>query len=354
MEKERDELTHLFRTRLENAGMDVRDGFWEELLQDTVAVEHRRRLLFVRLAAAASVLLVLAVSSAAVWYFSPKKELGEAFTRIEAVHRGALDGDRVGINPLPKMVEPVLAIPSPHTCKARAAGSGEKDSMSVMISMSFSFSATSSAGEEYNTSSVLGGYGDNRYWKTGGGQQDSPSKLSQYEPTADSPIEDSTADGYNWAVKLQTGFGLPAAHGDYKMPVTAGVTVERKLNRRLWIETGILYSDLRSSGTSLHYLGIPVRMNVRITDKKRVGLYATVGGMADKCIAGAPDNSFEKEPIQLSLTAGLGMQYKISECLSAFVEPSVSHHFDTGSEVATVRTERPTNFNLLCGIRMTY
>ena len=31
MKKENDEITDLFRTRLADAGMSVRDGFWEEL-----------------------------------------------------------------------------------------------------------------------------------------------------------------------------------------------------------------------------------------------------------------------------------------------------------------------------------
>ena len=34
MKKENDEITDLFRTRLADAGMAVRDGFWEELSQD--------------------------------------------------------------------------------------------------------------------------------------------------------------------------------------------------------------------------------------------------------------------------------------------------------------------------------
>ena len=75
---------------------------------------------------------------------------------------------------------------------------------------------------------------------------------------------------------------------------------------------------------------------------------------ADKCIAGAPDNSFKEEPIQLAVTAGIGINYKINDRLAVFAEPGVSHHFKTDSKLATVRTKRPTNFNLLCGLRMTY
>mgnify|MGYP000394051975 FL=1 len=53
------------------------------------------------------------------------------------------------------------------------------------------------------------------------------------------------------------------------MPVSVGVTVERKLNDYLGIETGLLYSNLRSAGQHLHYLGIPVKINVTIVGYKK-------------------------------------------------------------------------------------
>lgn len=105
------------------------------------------------------------------------------------------------------------------------------------------------------------------------------------------------------------GTALPAEDGAYKMPISAGVTVERKLNDYLGIETGLLYSNLRSEGQHLHYLGIPLKANITLMDTKKIDLYATVGGVADKCIAGAPDNSLKKNlsnwqllPVSESLT----------------------------------------------------
>ena len=102
MKKENDEITDLFRTRLADAGMSVRDGFWEELSQEIpVACQHRRRILLFRVAAAASVLLVLAASSATFLYFSPKEEMEEAFTKIAVTNGGQMDGDGIRVNQLP-------------------------------------------------------------------------------------------------------------------------------------------------------------------------------------------------------------------------------------------------------------
>ena len=43
MKRENDEITDLFRSRLGNAEMTVRDGFWEELNSEVMVRCHRRR-----------------------------------------------------------------------------------------------------------------------------------------------------------------------------------------------------------------------------------------------------------------------------------------------------------------------
>ena len=350
MKKENDEITDLFRTRLADAGMTVRDGFWEELSQDIpVACQHRRRLIFFRVAAAASVLLVLAASSATFWYLSPKEEMEEAFTKIVVANSGRMDGDGVRANQLPTAMEPVLPKPAPKSFGLLSQYPEEGASVSISFSMSFSFSATTSTGN----GNRYGNQGRNGYWQANNGNTE-PSAAQEEKYTTGTPAPVENVKKHRWALKAQMGTALPAEDGAYKMPISAGVTVERKLNDYLGIETGLLYSNLRSEGQHLHYLGIPLKANITLMDTKKIDLYATVGGVADKCIAGAPDNSFKEEPIQLAVTAGIGITYKINDRLAVFAEPGVSHHFKTDSKLATVRTKRPTNFNLLCGLRMTY
>ncbi|MDD3039907.1 outer membrane beta-barrel protein [Bacteroides sp.] len=348
MKKEKDEITDLFRTRLADTGMTVREGFWEELSQDIpVACQHRRRLLLFRVAAAASVLLVLAASSATFWYLSPKDEIEEAFTQIAVTHGGALDGDGVRVNQLPQPVQPVLAKPSPRSYGMLSQHVEAEDSVSISFSMSFTFSSTSSVGNDSRMKRR------NDYWQATNEQPDLET-VTEQKDAANAPLQAKMEKEHHWAMKAQIGTALPAENGTYKMPVSAGVTIERKLNNFLGIETGLLYSNLRSEEQALHYLGIPVKLNITLANTKKVDVYASVGGIVDKCIGGAPDNSFKEEPIQLAVTAGIGINYKINDQLALFAEPGISHHFSTDSKLATVRTKRPTNFNLLCGIRMTY
>lgn len=349
MKKERDEMTDLFRSALGDAELTVRDHFWEDLNQDVAVCEGRhRRILFFRVAAAASVLLVLAVSAATIWYVSPKEEIGEAFSQLAVVtgEGGQLDGDVVKQKITPIQAQPILQTPAPKPVSLLAQHPDEDDdSISVTVSMSFSFSAVSSTQRRANKD------GQEGLWQAGG---NTGTAIVQEEKEQRSPvIKDPVHKMRPWSVKAAIGTALPAGDGKYKMPFTVGVTVEKKLNRRLGVETGLLYSRLHSDKT-LHYLGIPVKLNVTLAETRKFDLYASIGGVADKCIAGLSDVGFGSEPIQLAATAGVGVNYKLNHKIALFAEPGVTHHFKTDSQTETVRTKRPTNFNLICGVRMTY
>ena len=131
--KGNDEITGLFRSRLSGAEMTVRDGFWEELKGDLSRVETdatntsaatKRSVLtprFYRVAAAASVVLVLGAASAAFWYFSPKDEIQEAFTKVATLTpEGNLNGDVVQEK-----------FPSIHETKPTAQNPGHKNPVPV-------------------------------------------------------------------------------------------------------------------------------------------------------------------------------------------------------------------------------
>ncbi len=166
----------------------------------------------------------------------------------------------------------------------------------------------------------------------------------------------------------------------HKMPVTVGLSFRYGLNRWLSLETGLNYtflsSELRTGNTNdfyinnqkLHYIGIPLKANFKFLDKKYVTLYASAGGMMEKCVSGKLDSDFymdgkeEKsfkedltvKPLQWSLSAAVGAQYNATKHLGIYVEPGIVYYFDDGSTVETIRKEKPFNFNLQMGLRFTY
>lgn len=364
--RENDEITGLFRSRLAGAEMTVREDFWEGLQRDLpspAAAKGRKQLLlsprFYRVAAAASVVFVLGAASAAFWYFSPKEEIKEAFTQVAVLTpEGNLNGDVVQesfpsihqakpVAQKPGTQHPVHGIPAGLTAQA-----DEDESVSVHVSIRITqrVYGKQQPGNGYYNNGIPAGNGN---YHSNAGHKDAdvdrmPSS-SEEEPVKSVAV--SPSKPRNWALKAGVGTSLPK--GDFNMPLTAGVSVERRLNKLFSLEAGLQYNRLEGDHT-LHTLGVPVRLNMLLVGTPKVDFYAMVGGAAEKCIAGAPDNGFGAEPVQLSVAAGVGVRYKMNDRFALFAEPSVSHHFDTDSQTRTLRTERPTNLNLLCGVRMTY
>ena len=363
--RENDEITGLFRSRLAGAEMTVREDFWEGLQRDLpspVAAKGRRLLLsprFHRVAAAASVVFVLGAASAAFWYFSPKEEIKEAFTQVAAMTpESNLNGDVVQesfssirqANPVaqkPGTQHPANGIPAVLTTQA-----DEDESVSVHVSFRITqrvYGNRQQPGNGYYSNGIPAGNGD--YHSNPGHKDNIDGMPSSFEEEPANSVDVSPLKPRNWALKAGIGTSLPK--GNFHMPFTAGVSVERRLNKHFSLEAGLQYNCLDGDRT-LHTLGVPVRLNMMLASTPKVDFYAMVGGAAEKCIAGAPDNGFGAEPVQLSVAAGVGVRYKMNDRFALFAEPSVSRHFDTDSQTRTLRTERPTSLNLLCGLRMTY
>lgn len=377
--RENDEITGLFRSRLADAEMTVREGFWEELQRNlpqataagegnaskpsaaaaSAGVPKRMPLTpkFYRVAAAASVVFVLGAASAAFWYFSPKEEIKEAFTQVAAMTPdGSLKGDVVQETfPSIHQANPTgqkNGMKQPGSVPAGLVAITDDDDESVSVRVSITITQRVYGN---NHQSGNGFYGNrNTAQNTVPDHTNTNPDInhagSSDEETAIAEVE-SVSKSRNWALKAAIGSSLPK--GGFHMPLTAGLSVERRLNKHFSLEAGLQYNRL-DGGQTLHTVGVPVKLNMMLASSSKVDFYAMVGGAVEKCIAGAPDNGFDAEPVQLSVAAGVGVRYKMNERFALFAEPSVSHHFDTDSKTRTLRTERSTNLNLLCGVRMTY
>lgn len=361
--RENDEITGLFRRRLEGMEMDVRDGFWEDLQNDLLkaqTVSGKKTIpfspRFYRTVAAASVVFVLGVASAAFWYFSPKEEIEQAFTEVATLApKGSLDGDIVQetFPPVRQMAsgsQNTSPLRQASATPAAVAEEDENENVSVRVSITITQRLYG------NRQSQGGGH----YAQAGGlhykplsgksSEQKENSSVSISEEK-DNKTEDVHAPVRNWALKASLGTSLPK--GDFAAPLTAGVSVERRLNKYLSLEVGLQYNYLpvgKSVGNDLQALAVPLRLNVALATFPKVALYVVVGGSAEKIV----NKGFSEDPVRLSAVAGLGVGYKLNERLSLFAEPLLSHHFATDSKVRSLRSERATNMNLLCGVRMTY
>lgn len=164
------------------------------------------------------------------------------------------------------------------------------------------------------------------------------------------------------------------------MPLVIGLSVNKTLTSRWSIETGLRYTFLRSeflSGSELmnrettqriHYIGIPLKVNYRIFTYRGFSLYGQGGGALDIPVYGtrsvweyqpregavSTDEFHIHAPVQWSVEGGLGIQYHFTPSFSIYAEPSFRYYFNSGSDIRTIRQDKPFEFTLPIGVRFTW
>ncbi|MBQ9172925.1 MAG: sigma-70 family RNA polymerase sigma factor [Bacteroidales bacterium] len=146
----------------------------------------------------------------------------------------------------------------------------------------------------------------------------------------------------------------------HDLPISLGVTIRAGLTPILGAESGIDYTYLHSAFESatgridqhLHFIGIPLRMDVRLLSRGGFGLYTGLGVKAEKCIAASFGQiRCEEKRLQWSAGAFAGVQYGIWHNVYLFVQPEVSYYF-TETDLVTYRTENPFSFTIHGGLRL--
>ena len=348
--KTEDDIIRLYRRHLADAEMDVRDGFWQSLQADLAKAEGRavplRRRWLPRVAAAASIALVLGGASAAFWCLSQRPDVKEAIAPVASiVPVPEVRGDQVQASfPPPAVTPPVAQGQGKGHLASAQADAGENGGEGGQVSVHLSITITENGYARHPQSA-------SSYRQASHGRQAVTHAAEEETPAQAQPCPSTEAAPGNWALKAGIGTALPK--GQYAAPLVATVGVERRLGKRWSLEAGLQYTRLGGAQV-LHTIGIPVRANVLLAENDKVDFYAMAGGMAEKVVAGAADNSFRAEPVGLSVMAGVGVRYKLNRRLALFAEPAVTHRFATASETETLHSERPTNLQLLCGMRMLF
>lgn len=164
------------------------------------------------------------------------------------------------------------------------------------------------------------------------------------------------------------------------MPLVIGLSVNKSLTPRWSIETGLRYTFLRSDILSeselmnketiqrIHYIGVPLKLNYRIFTYNGFSLYGQGGGALDIPVYGtqsiweySPKSGTTNKdvfhihaPLQWSVEGGLGIQYHFTPSFSIFAEPSLRYYFNTGSDIKTIRQEKPFEFTIPIGLKLTW
>ena len=154
----------------------------------------------------------------------------------------------------------------------------------------------------------------------------------------------------------------------HHLPISVGLQMGFCLAPRLTLSTGVVYTQVNSyfyeedgggqsvSSQSLHYVGVPLTLNYDIWGTQRLHTYLSAGGEGDVNVKNKTercgmDVETEKDRMQWSTQAALGVQYDILPQLGIYVEPGAKYYFDNGSSVENTFKDKKLNFNLQLGLR---
>ena len=158
-----------------------------------------------------------------------------------------------------------------------------------------------------------------------------------------------------------------------------GLGISYEFLPRWSLESGVSYTSLLSaynttSGLSVSdatrtvkYIGIPMNVQFRLLDKKRLCIYLSAGPMLETAVGGSVSttsyisgkrSSDQYEPLDLndlqwSFGSGAGVQLGISRHGALFAQPGFSWHFAGSGNVESYYTAHPFSWDLALGYRLT-
>lgn len=145
-------------------------------------------------------------------------------------------------------------------------------------------------------------------------------------------------------------------HFRHDFPLSVGLNLRWNLLPRLAMESGINYTYLHSyeeqlGHQQLHFVGIPLKLDVRLLQAGAVELGAGAYGMAEKCLYAVQGGIRYPEPtLQWSCGLFVDAGIRLGSFATLYVQPSLSYYF-TKTVLMTYRTENPLSFTLQAGFR---
>lgn len=193
----------------------------------------------------------------------------------------------------------------------------------------------------------------------------------------------SKADGYKRTIMAtanadqQLSLRSETVKLEHNQPINFGLSVNKRINDKLSIESGITYtylsSKIKSKSASaysqnnsqyFHYLGIPLTLNYNVFDWNKVRFYISAGGAIQKDIYGRLDRSsgvsqsknssnksISQKNAQMSLNSSIGISYPIYGNMSLYTTVGGAYYIDAKNDYETIFSDKKWLLNLNLGIK---
>ena len=188
------------------------------------------------------------------------------------------------------------------------------------------------------------------------------------EPEPVPPVDSTGTDIPEEAYPLMKSKGGYTDNYDHEAPVSVGLSARFFLTDRLALSTGINYTryssvrdryfhathDHQKDRQNVHYLGIPLRLDWMIVNRKHFNLYLGAGGQVDKCIyAKVGGEKLHEKEFLFSVGGTLGLQVNIIPMVGLYFEPDFSYSLNEGS-IKTFRSREPFMVTARAGLRFSF
>ena len=200
--------------------------------------------------------------------------------------------------------------------------------------------------------------------------------IKMYDVNLEPPQEDMTGPGQKDSTEVETpepARALMRSKSSYtekyrhEIPKSFGVSARLHLTDRLSINTGLNYTRYASDRTRIfsdytyqndrqyvHYLGIPVRLDWMIVNRKHFNFYLGAGIQADKCIyATIGGERLHEKEVLFGLNGAMGLQFNIVPMVGLYFEPDISYSLNEGS-IQTYRSREPFVVTIRGGLRFNF
>ena len=200
--------------------------------------------------------------------------------------------------------------------------------------------------------------------------------IKMYDVNLEPPQGDMTGPGQKDSTEVETpepARALMRSKSSYtekyrhEIPKSFGVSARLHLTDRLSINTGLNYTRYASDRTrifsdytyqndrqSVHYLGIPVRLDWMIVNRKHFNFYLGAGIQADKCIyATVGGERLHEKEVLFGLNGAMGLQFNIVPMVGLYFEPDISYSLNEGS-IQTYRSREPFVVTVRGGLRFNF
>ncbi len=152
---------------------------------------------------------------------------------------------------------------------------------------------------------------------------------------------------------------------DHFQPISFGVSARFAITDKFSLNTGLNYTlyisrvtrkwsdgEVENLRQNVHYLGIPVRCDWLLVDRRHFSLYLGAGAQIDKAVyAKCGDERLYDRTFLFSINAALGLQFNITDRLGLYLEPELVGNLNK-PYIETFRSDNELMLSARAGLRV--